>query len=89
MLLLQHLDPAAISASEAEIEPLTQDPTLLQTSLSTIPIPHMSETIHLQLPPFEQALSYGYKDGLQASPDLARTIQVKLGPLRLTSRSCG
>ena len=65
-----------MTASEAEIEPLTQDPTLLQTTLSQIPIPHMPETIHLQLPPFEQALSYGYKDGLQASPDLARTIQV-------------
>ena len=71
------MDPAALSGAEAEIEPLTQDPTLLQNTLSQIPIPNLPETIHLQLPPFEQALTYGYKDGLQASPDLARTIQVR------------
>ena len=66
-----------MSGAEAEIEPLTQDPSLLQNTLSQIPIPNLPETIHLQLPPFEQALTYGYKDGLQASPDLARTIQVR------------
>ena len=66
-----------MSGAEAEIEPLTQDPTLLQNTLSQIPIPNLPETIHLQLPQFEQALTYGYKDGLQASPDLARTIQVR------------
>ena len=75
----QHLDPASMSSTDAEVEPLIQDPTLLENALSQISLPHLpSSTIHLQLPPFEQALAYGYKDGLQASPDLARTIQVNL-----------
>ena len=75
--IFQHLDPASMSNTDAEVEPLVQDPTLLENALSQISLPHLpSSTIHLQLPPFEQALAYGYKDGLQASPDLARTIQV-------------
>ena len=78
---LQHLDPNAAAASvtasfEAEIEPLTQDPTLLLTTMAQQP--QLTEAIHLQLPPLEahQGLPYAYKEGLQASPDLARTIQV-------------
>ena len=86
---LQHLDPAAAAAaaaaasvtasgSEVEIEPLTQDPTLLLTTMAQ---PQLTEAIHLQLPPLEahQGLPYAYKEGLQASPDLARTIQVRYG----------
>ena len=84
---LQHLDPTAAAAaaaaasvtasgSEVEIEPLTQDPTLLLTTMAQQP--QLTEAIHLQLPPLEahQGLPYAYKEGLQASPDLARTIQV-------------
>ena len=78
---LQHLDPNSAAASvtasfEAEIEPLTQDPTLLLTTMAQQP--QLTEAIHLQLPPLEahQGLPYAYKEGLQASPDLARTIQV-------------
>ena len=81
MQALQHLDPNAAAASvtasfEAEIEPLTQDPTLLLTTMAQQP--QLTEAIHLQLPPLEahQGLPYAYKEGLQASPDLARTIQV-------------
>ena len=82
---LQHLDPSAAAAAaaaasvtasnEAEIEPLTQDPTLLLTTMAQ---PQLTEAIHLQLPPLDahQGLPYAYKEGLQASPDLARTIQV-------------
>ena len=80
---LQHLDPNAAAASvtasfEAEIEPLTQDPTLLLTTMAQQP--QLTEAIHLQLPPLEahQGLPYAYKEGLQASPDLARTIQVMI-----------
>ena len=69
------------AAAVAEIEPLTQDPTLLSAAAAgQIPqIPLRTEAIHLQLPPLEahQGLPYAYKDGLQALPDLARTIQVE------------
>ena len=63
---------------EADIEPLTQDPTLLLPTMAAQAAPGpLTEAIHLQLPlEAHQGLPYAYKEGFQASPDLARTIQV-------------
>ena len=64
---------------DADIEPLTQDPTLLLTAMAgQVGQPNpLTEAIHLQLPlEAHQGLPYAYKEGFQASPDLARTIQV-------------
>ena len=67
---LQHLDPAA----EAEIEPLTQDPTLLVKSRAQM---GLTDTIHIQLPPHPGDPHAGpYTAELAAAPDIARTIQV-------------
>lgn len=83
---LQHLDPSA-SNIEADIEPLTQDPTLLlcgrDTHLPPMELPPMDGTTTIHLPPIEasdfpRGLPYAYKEGFQASPDLARSIQVRL-----------
>ena len=72
---LQHLDQ---NQTESDIEPLTQDPTLLLTTMAQQPQLHFSpleapETIHIQLPlPQETGqIPYG------ASLDTARTIQVR------------
>lgn len=64
---LHHLqDPG----SSDDIEPLTQDPTLLLTTMAP-PL----ENLHLQLPSLDP---YGYKEGLQANPELARALQVMI-----------
>ena len=68
---------------EADIEPLTQDPTLLLTTMAGQAPPPLTEAIHLQLPlEAHQGLPYAYKDGFQASPDLARTIQVRFSSVK-------
>jgi hypothetical protein len=76
---LHHLDAmsASVSASDiVDIEPLTQDPTLL-TAMD--PAQLAAAMQNCQLPPLEancQAILNGYKEGLTAGHDLARTIQV-------------
>lgn len=91
---LQHLDPSANAGGanvEADIEPLTQDPTLLLTAMAGQagqPNP-LTEAIHLQLPlEAHQGLPYAYKEGFQASPDLARTIQVTFSDQCILNVSC-
>lgn len=76
----QHLDPSSPTNSSGQgipgdVEPLTQDPTLL-TSLDPAHLAAAVQNCPLPLDANCQAILNGYKEGMQAGQALATTLQV-------------
>jgi hypothetical protein len=77
----QHLDPSSATSPTNEgmiagdLEPLTQDPTLL-TSLDPAHLAAAVQNCPLPLDANCQAILNGYKEGMQAGQALATTLQV-------------